>query len=247
MAALNMLDIGVLLIAFGGALFGLYKGFVFSLLSFAGKILSAILTMRFVGRFMIFFNIKGLFLKGTAKIIKEYIPLTEGIKKISIKEGNIDFNELMSNKNLFVKIMGKNISREIEHLYEAAEKFYLETLGDLMSLVIANYVINILSFIVLFLIFLIGFSLLRIFLVKLIGVSNLATGVDKTLGFVFGMGVNIFILAFVLGVSFDFLNLINLKDGGLLNNYKLLINNSVLKDYLYYFYSLIINEGIKLL
>ncbi len=247
MADYNMFDIALVFIVSAGALFGAYKGFVFSLLNFAGKILSAFLTLRFLEKFIETFNIKETFLKGTIKIVRDYIPLTEEIKNVNIKNGGIDFSAPYLQENMFAKIMGKNISREIEHLYEIGKNLSLETIGDMMSLILANYIINILSFIVLFLVFLVGFSLLRSFLIKVIGLSSFATFVDKILGFLFGAGIYIFVLAFVVGVSFDILNLIVLKDSGILDTYKEMINDSQLKEYLYYVYGLIINEGTKLL
>lgn len=247
MADYNLFDIVLVFIVSTGALYGAYKGFVFSLLNFAGKILSAFLAIRFLKSFIEFFNIKESFLKGTIKIVKDYIPLTEEIKSISINNGAVDFTAPYFQENMFAKIMGKNISREIEHLYEVGKDLSLETVGDMMSLILANYIINILSFIALFLILLVGFSLLRTFLIKAVGLSSFATFLDKLLGFVFGAGVNIFVLAFVVGVSFDILNLIALKDSGFLNIYKEMVNDSQLKEYLYYVYGMIINEGTKLL
>jgi hypothetical protein len=89
--------------------------------------------------------------------------------------------------------------------------------------------------------------LIRGIFVKIIGVSEIITAIDKVLGFAFGGAVNLLITAFVLGVSYDLLNFLALKDGGVLATYRELINTSGLKEYLYFLYSLIINEGTKLL
>lgn len=247
MANFNQLDFFVAFVVVMGAFYGVYKGFIFSALGFAGKILSAMLTIKFLDDFINIFKVKETFLKGTVAIIKDYIPLSEEIKNISLRNGNIDFNAPYLQGNMFVKVLGENISREIERLYDMGHGLLIDTVGDMMSLILANYIVNILSFIVLFLIFLLGFSLLRRVLVKLVGLSIFTNGLDKILGFIFGAAVNIFILALFLGISFDILNLVALKDGGMLSSYKELMNSSYLKDYLYYTYSLIISEGIKLL
>lgn len=246
-AGYSTFDIFIFLIIIAGGLYGVYRGLVYTLLSFAGKILSAILAVSFLGKFIETFKIKDLFLRGITDIIRDYVPLSEEIKNIKLVNGEIDLVGSPLENNIFAKIMGDNISREIEHLYDIGEQLSLTTVGEMMALILANYIINILSFIALFLIFLIGFSILRSVLVKIVGTSDIITGLDKLLGVVFGAAINVFILAFVLGVSYDILNLITVKEDGFLEIYKEMINNSQLQTYLYQIYSLIINEGTKLL
>ena len=243
----NILDAAILVILIAGAFYGVYRGFVYSLLSFAGKILSAVLAVKFLEDFIKYVRIKELFLDGVINIVKDHLPVAEEIKNIEISGGTLDFGGLVLPDVLMNGFFGKNISREIERLYGVAEGFSLKTVGDFLALVLANYIINILAFIALFLLFLTGFSLIRGILVKIIGVSDIITAIDKVLGFAFGGAVNLLITAFVLGVSYDLLNFLALKDGGLLATYRDLINTSGLKEYLYFLYSLIINEGTKLL
>lgn len=243
----NTLDVGIIIVVIFGALYGSYRGFVVSLLSFAGKILSAILAINFLEKFISVFKIKELFMKDVVDIVKGYLPMSDEIKNMKFSEEGINLVGSSFENNAFAKIMGENISREIKHLVETGEQFSFETVGDMMGLIVANYIINIVSFIVLFLVFLFGFSLLKTILVKVIGFSDIITGADKFLGLLFGAGVNIFLLAFVLGFSYDILNLMVLEDGELLSKCRFLLNESTLQSYFYHVYSLIISEGIKLL
>lgn len=243
----NALDVGIIIVVIFGALYGSYRGFVVSLLSFAGKILSAILAINFLEKFISIFKIKELFMKGVVDIVKDYLPMSDEIKNMKFSEEGVNIAGSSFENNAFAKIMGENISREIKHLAEAGERFSFETVGDMMGLIVANYIINIVSFIILFLLFLLGFSLLKAVLVKIIGLSDIVTGVDKFLGLLFGTGVNVFLLAFVLGFSYDILNLMALEDGSLLSKYRYLLNESTLQSYFYNVYSLIISEGTKLL
>ena len=127
--------------------------------------------------------------------------------------------------------------------------FLLKLLVYMISLVVSNerHILNILSFIFLFLLFLFGFSILKAIMVNLISSSGAVTGVDKIFGFILGAGVNVFVLALFIGISYDLLNVTALEEGGILSTYRIMLNESSFRAYFSYVYNLIINEGIKLL
>ncbi len=243
----NTFDIALVLIVFFGALYGSYRGFVVTLLSFAGKILSAILAGKFLGKFIEVFRVKELFLNDIGKILQDYLPVSEEIKNMKLSEEGVNLAGSSFEGNNLIKILGENISREIKRFSEMGDSVSFETVGDMISLVVSNYILNILSFIFLFLLFLFGFSILKAIMVNLISSSGAVTGVDKIFGFILGAGVNVFVLALFIGISYDLLNVTALEEGGILSTYRIMLNESSFRAYFSYVYNLIINEGIKLL
>jgi hypothetical protein len=125
----NMRHAAILLILIAGALYGVYRGFVYSLLSFAGKILSAVLAVKFLEDFIKYVRIKELFLDGVINIVKDHLPVAEEIKNIKISGGAADFGGMVLPDVLMKGFFGENISREIERLYGVAESYPLETVG----------------------------------------------------------------------------------------------------------------------
>lgn len=247
MDGLNTLDIIFLIAILLGGIMGFSRGFVLSLLSFAGKILAAFLAVRYLEPFIAYFRIKDLFLRGAIDLVKEYIPLGEEVRNLPLIPGLDSSLQLPLEENMLVKVLGSGLQKELERLSTIAENLELSTIGDFLALIVANFLVNMVSFFVLFLLFLIGFSIIRTILVKIIGMSDFVTGADKLLGFIFGAAVDIFIVALIAGFSYDILHLLSLKEGGWAEGYRILLQESFLRPYLQQIYHLLITEGIKLL
>lgn len=247
MEILNILDYIFIAAIILGAFIGLSRGFMGSLFNFAGKILAAYLSVKFLQPFMEYFRVKDLFLRGMVDIVIKHIPLSENIKNVQVSREGLELIGPELGNNMVINIMGDTLSGEWDRFLALGEKMGLSTVGEIFSLVTANYILNIISFLVLFLLLIVAFSIIKNITAKLLSLSNFVSGIDKILGFFLGAAIDIFIIALITGFSFDILNLIALPDDSLLGNFKNLLNESYLQSYFYSIYELIISEGTKLL
>lgn len=231
----NYLDLAVLLLLLVGALRGFYKGFSHTLFSFTGKLLAILLSARFLTVFIEYFNLREIFMPNLAKIIFPYIPLSDEVKFLPLAP---DLSEL--------NLPGlASISREINKMYQSLTFLQPNNIGELLSLVLAKYILIVLAFLFLFFVFLLAFSIGKKLFDKIIGSFVLFGALNRILGFVFGAGIWVLLLSLFLGFSKDILFFFAFSKKGFFYEFKNLIDSSFTIDYFYYLYSLFITEGIK--
>ncbi len=247
MDAYNMIDIIIVIVVIIGAIVGFHKGFVASLFSFAGKVLAAYLSVKLIRPFIDLFQIKELFLQGLTESVNERLPLSEEVKNVTFGYNGNGLDETLADHNVILQLIGNNLETEMERMYLIAQRMEVGTLGEMLSLIVANFLLNIVSFLVLFFIILVLFSIIKSVIFKLISLSGVVSGADKFFGMILGAAVDVFILALVLGFAFDLLSMLPLNEDTFFMSLRTSISESSLQEYLYQIYRLIVSEGFRLL
>lgn len=242
----NLVDIGIILLLFLGALNGYRKGFIGSLVGFMGSIAALFLSIKFYKAFAVFLNEKFGLLASIHGFISKNIPFPLEISTAPINEWGLTTLALKINSMVLPEFIKKQIIEQIYSYSQIADQLGISGAGELLTYIVSITLLNGLALVLLW--FIIDKALVITAHIFSRSLDNtFLGGINRIGGLLMGSALNILALMVFFGIFTIFLEVTSQGQTSILVTIAKTVNQSVLVPYFKEGYSVVLSKVVSLL